>query len=50
MSEIEVGIDRGLLRDLLTNQCEADVLVDIIRSAGVSHETAAITLVIADGE
>ena len=35
MSEIEIGMDRGLLRDLLTNQCEADVLVDIIRSAGI---------------
>lgn len=50
MSEIEVGIDRGLLRDLLINQCEVDVLVVIIRSAGVSHEIAAIILVIADGE
>ena len=50
MSEIEIGIDRGLLRDLLTNQCEADVLVDILRSAGFSHETDVITIVIADGE
>ena len=50
MSEIEVGIDRGLLRDLLMNQCEADVLVDIIRSSGISHETDCITIVIADGE
>ena len=45
-----MGIDRGLLRDLLTNQCEADVLVDIIRSAGISHQTDCITIVIADGE
>lgn len=50
MSEIEIGIDRGLLKDLLTNQCEADVLVDIIRSAGISHQTDCITIVIADGE
>ena len=50
LSEIEVGIDRGLLRDLLTNQCEADVLVDLIRAGGISHETDCITIVIADGE
>ena len=29
---------------------EADVLVDILRSAGFSHETDVITIVIADGE
>ncbi len=50
MSEIEIGMDRGLLRDLLTNQCEADVLVDLIRAAGISHETDVITVVISDGE
>jgi len=50
VSELEFTIDRGLLRDLLSNQCEADVLVDLIRAAGISHETVAITLVIADAE
>ncbi len=50
MSEIEIGMDRGLLRDLLTNQCEPDVLVDLIRAAGISHETDVITVVISDGE
>ncbi len=50
MSEIEIGIDRGLLRDLITNQCEADVLVDLIRAGGISHETDCITIVVADGE
>ena len=48
MSEIEFGIDRELLRDLLSNQCEADVLVDLLRASGISHETTAITLVIED--
>lgn len=50
MSELEFCIDRALLRDLLTNQCEPDVLVDILRAGGISHETDAITIVIADGE
>lgn len=50
VSEIEFGIDRELLRDLLSNQCEPDVLIDMIRAAGISHETCAITLVITDSE
>lgn len=50
MSEIEIGIDRGLLRDVMTGECEADVLVDIFRAAGYSHQTTALTIVIADGE
>lgn len=49
MSELEFAIDRGLLRDVMTGECEADVLVDILRAAGYSHETTAFTIVIADG-
>lgn len=47
---LEFAINRGLLRDLLTNQCEADVLVDLLRASGISHETDCITIVVADGE
>lgn len=50
MSELEFAINRALLRDLLTNQCEPEVLIDLLRASGISHETDAITIVIADGE
>lgn len=50
MSEIEFAVNRSLLRDILTNQCEADVLVDLIRASGVSHETSTITVVVVDEE
>lgn len=48
LSELEFGIDRGLLRDVMTGECEADVLVDILRAAGYNHQTTAFTVVIAD--
>lgn len=48
MSELEFGIDRGLLRDVMTGECEADVLVDILRAAGYNHQTTAFTVVISD--
>ena len=50
MSDIEFTVNRSLLRDILTNQCEADVLVDLIRASGVSHETSTITVVVVDEE
>lgn len=50
MSEIEFSVDRGLLRDVLSNQCEGDVIVDLLRASGFSHETDYIGIVVVDGD
>lgn len=50
MNDIKFDLNRSLVTDLIHNECEADVLVDVLRSSGYNHETATITINIVDAD
>lgn len=50
MSEILFELNRDIFQDLMSGAANWENFADQIRQAGWSHETDAITIVIADGE
>jgi len=44
--ELEIPIDAALFREIRAGSAESDILVDLIRAAGFSHETVSVTFVL----
>ena len=46
MSEIDIPVSAQLVRDIRDGIAEADILVELMRAAGVNHTHDAITFIL----